>query len=147
MLDVSPETICLLAIKGRQFQAKEADPLNAEEDASNPADEDEMHVLVDDASRDAVESEILALLGDLSERELAETLALVWLGREDVNALDWDDAVEEARGELEPNTPSHILETPLFPHYLLTGLEALGYDPEEIEQEIWTDEPVMDRPV
>jgi len=145
MLDVSPETVCLLAIKGRQFQAKEADPLNTEEDASNPADEEEMHVLVDDAS-DAVESEILALLNGLSEQELAETLALVWLGREDVDALDWDDAVEEAQGELEPSTPNRILQTPLFPHYLLTGLEALGYDPEEIEQEIWADEPVMDRP-
>ncbi len=146
MLNVSPETICLLAIKGRQFQAKEAGPLNVDEDSSNPADEDQRHVLVDDASRDAVEAEILALLNDLTERELAETLALVWVGREDVDAQDWDQAVEEALVALEPRTPNHILETPLFPHYLMTGLEGLGYDPDEIEQDIWTDEPVMDRP-
>jgi hypothetical protein len=141
MLTVDRRKICFLVLKGRQFQVKEADPLAAEE-PSSPIDDVETDVFIDDPGEDAVRQELRALLAAMDERELAETLALMWLGREDIDTDDWDDAVTEARDGLSPRTSDHVIQTPLFPYYLEEGLARFGLSCNDIEgEEIWTESP------
>lgn len=140
MFTVDRGKICFLVIKGRQFQAKVADPLDAE-DASSPVDDDGSEVLLDDPGEDAVRDELHATLAEMDERELSETLALLWLGREDIDTDDWDDAVTEARESLSSRTPDAIIQTPLFPYYLEEGLARMGSTCSDIEDEIWTEGP------
>ncbi len=142
MLTVDRGKICFLVIKGRQFQAKEADPLDAEE-ASSPIDDGEAGVLLDDPGEDAVRDELHATLAAMDERELSETLALLWLGREDIDADDWDDAVTEARESLSAQTPDSIVQTPLFPYYLEEGLARMGLTCGDLEDEIWAAGPTV----
>lgn len=141
MLTVDRGKICFLVIKGRQFQAKETDPLDAE-DASSPIDDGDSEVLLDDPGEDAVREELHATLTAMDERELSETLALLWLGREDIDTDDWDDAVTEARDSLSSQTPDTIIQTPLFPYYLEEGLARMGLTCSDIEDEIWTEGPI-----
>jgi hypothetical protein len=140
MLTVDRRKICFLVIKGRQFQTKEADPLDGEE-ASSPIDDGESDVLLDDPGDDAVRDDLHATLTAMDERELSETLALLWLGREDIDTDDWDDAVTEARESLSPRTPDDIIQTPLFPYYLEEGLARMGITCADIEDEIWAEGP------
>lgn len=140
MLTVDRGKICFLVIKGRQFQAKDVDPLDADE-ASLPVDDGESEVLLDDSGDDAVRDELHATLAAMDERELSETLALLWLGREDIDADDWDDAVTEARESLSSRTPDAIIQTPLFPYYLEEGLARMGLTSSDIEGEVWIEAP------
>lgn len=139
MITVDRTKVCFLILKGRQFQAKEADPLAAEE-PSSPLDDMEAGVLLDDAGDDAVRQELRATLAAMDERELAETLALMWLGREDIDTDDWDDAVSEARDGLSSTTPDHIIQTPLFPYYLEEGLARMGLTCDDLEEDVWSEE-------
>lgn len=141
MLTVDRQKICFLVIKGRQFLVKETDPLDAEKEASSPIDDEESEVLHDDPGEDAVREELLATLAAMDERELSETLALLWLGREDIDTDDWDDAVTEAGESLSSRTPDTIIQTPLFPYYLEEGLARMGITCGDIEDGIWTEGP------
>ena len=140
MLEVSPQKVRFLVLKGRQLQAKEVDPLAAA-DPTSAADEDFPEVLLDDQEEDPVREEILAALTAMNETELADTVALMWLGREDIDTDDWEDVVEEARETLTPNTSAQLLEIPLFPHYLEQGLDAMGYSCDDLEDDLWGADP------
>lgn len=140
MLTVDRTKICYLALKGRQFQVKESDPEAADE-PSSPLDDLDAQVLIDDPDDDAVRDELRAMLAAMDERELAETLALMWLGREDIDIDDWDDAVDEARDALDAQTAEQIIQTPLFPYYLEEGLARFGFNCTEFQEEFWTEGP------
>ena len=52
--------------------------------------------MLEDELNDGVEEEVQALLDDLAEDQLAEVVALAWVGRGTYDASEWDEAFAEA---------------------------------------------------
>ena len=97
-----------------------------EEDVgSNPADEDFREVLADYPD-DPTYEEIKTYIDGLNEDEQAELVALVWLGRGDYSAKEWNRAVADARERHAGSTADYLLGTPLLPDLIEEGLSQLG---------------------
>ncbi|MCC7046189.1 MAG: DUF3775 domain-containing protein [Alphaproteobacteria bacterium] len=123
-LEVSTDLIRTLIDKLHEFQAK----VEVVEPApgSNPSDED-MREVLEDYSDDPVHEELHEMLADLNEDQLADLVALFWLGRGDFTPAEWKDKRAEAM-RLDPRrTPDYLIETPLLADYLEEGLAALGH--------------------
>lgn len=125
MFEVSLETVCFVVDKCREFQAKEA--VAIPEPSAGPGDDWARQVLADHAE-DLTLQELHAAFEDLAPAEQAEVVALMWIGRGDFEAADWEEAREEARSAWNPRTAGYILATPLAADYLEDGLAAFGYD-------------------
>lgn len=131
-LNISPEKVCFLIIKAREFDAKEE--ANENDPGSNPSDDKEMAVL-EDQPDDPVVEEITSLIDALSEDEQIDLVALTWLGRDDYSAGDWASVREEASRAYNGRTAKYLLGTPQLGDFLEEGLSILGYSCEEFEME------------
>jgi len=68
---------------------------------------------------------------DLEPDQLLELVALMWLGRGDYDAEQWDEACSAAQDRKTQRTAEYLISTPLVADYLEEGLDLLGYDCEE----------------
>ena len=123
MLQIALPTVCAVIARAREFHAKveivEPDP------GSNPSDED-MREVLEDYPDDPVQQELRQILSDLNNDQLADLLALTWLGRGDFDKSEWN-AMRAQALRLDPRrTPDYLIETPLVADYLAEGLAALG---------------------
>lgn len=123
MLDISPEKVCFIILKAREFDAKveieEPDP------GSNPSDED-MRQVLQDYAEDATYQELKEAIADLNEEEQINLVALLWLGRGDYAKDDWHEAVQEARDAHNRHTAEYLTGTPILGDLLEEGLAELG---------------------
>ena len=132
MLEIDLQKVCYLIVKAREFDAKveviEPDP------GSNPSDED-MRSVLEDYPDDPVASEIRSVIDDMNEDEQIDLVTLLWLGRSDAEAKEWNTLRDEAAAAHSDHTADYLLGTPLLSDYLAEGLSRLGYDWSEIEIE------------
>ena len=131
-LTISPEKVCFIIMKAREFDAKEE--ANEPDPGSNPSDDKEAAVL-EDQEDDPVVEEITSLINSLSEDEQIDLVALAWLGRDDYSAADWADIREEAARAHNERTAGYLLGMPMLGDFLEEGLSRLGYSCEEFEIE------------
>lgn len=130
LLTISPEKVCFLIVKAREFDAK--DIVTEPDAASNPSDDRDVSVLEDHAN-DPVVQEIVSLIDALSEDEQIDLVALAWLGREDYTAQDWAEVREEAARAHNARTAAYLLGMPQLGDFLEEGLSILGYSCEDFE--------------
>ncbi|HXW27753.1 MAG TPA: DUF3775 domain-containing protein [Xanthobacteraceae bacterium] len=130
VLAVSPEKVCFIIMKVREFDAK--DEVTEPDPGSNPTDDGDVEILEDHAD-DPVVEEITSLINSLSEDEQIDLVALAWLGRDDYSAADWPAVREEAAGAHNQRTAEYLLGTPLVGDFLEEGLSMLGYSCEDFE--------------
>lgn len=130
VLTISPEKVCFIIIKAREFDAKE--PANDPDPGSNPSDDKEAGVL-EDRPDDPVVEEITSLINSLSVDEQVDLVTLAWLGRDDYSASDWAEVREEAARAHNNRTASYLLGIPMLGDFLEEGLSMLGYSCEEFE--------------
>jgi hypothetical protein len=130
MLGISPEKVCWIIIKAREFDVKvdivEPDP------GSNPADGD-MREVLEDYADDPIYQELVEFIDSLNEDEQVELVALAWVGRGDYGVDEWRDVLEQARGARTSHTASYLLGMPLVSDYLEEGLAQMDYSCEEFE--------------
>jgi len=131
-LTISPEKVCFIIIKAKEFDAK--DEVTEPDPGSNPSDDMDVAVL-EEHEDDPVVEEITSLINSLSEDEQIDLVALAWLGRDDYSASDWPTVREEAAGAHNQRTAEYLLGTPLVGDFLEEGLSMLGYSCEEFEIE------------
>ena len=131
-LTISPEKVCFIIIKAREFDAK--DEVTEPDPGSNPSDDKDIGVL-EDHKDDPVVEEITSFINALSEDEQIDLVALAWLGRDDYSASDWTTVREEAAGAHNQRTAEYLLGMPLLGDFLEEGLSMLGYSCEEFEIE------------
>ena len=131
-LNISPEKVCFLIIKAREFDGKEE--VNESDPGSNPSDDKEAAVL-EDQPDDPVVEEITSLIDALSEDEQIDLVALTWLGRDDYSADDWAGVREEAARAYNGRTAKYLLGIPQLGDFLEEGLSTLGHSCEEFEME------------
>jgi uncharacterized protein DUF3775 len=129
-LTISPEKVCFIIIKAREFDAK--DEVTEPDPGSNPADDKDFAVLEDHAD-DPVVEELTAFINSLSQDEQIDLVALVWLGRDDYTASDWPAVREEAARAHNERTAEYLLGTPMLGDFLEEGLALLGRSCEEFE--------------
>jgi len=130
-LTISPEKVCFVIVKAREFDAK--DEVTEPDPGSNPSDDKDVEIL-EDHGDDPVVEELTQFIESLSEDEQIDLVALSWLGREDYSASDWPSVREEAAGQYNPRTTArYLLGTPMLGDFLEEGLSMLGYSCEEFE--------------
>ena len=131
-LAINPETVCFLIVKAREFDVK-VEP-DDPDSGSNPTDDGDIDVL-EDRRDDPTYAEIMGTLEALNEDELAELVAMTWIGRGDFGRDDWEDAKEQALERGTKGTAEYLIGTPLLGDYLENGFNELGYSCEDIEEE------------
>jgi hypothetical protein len=129
-LAISPEKVCFVTIKAREFDAK--DETTEPDPGSNPSDDKDVSVLEEHAD-DPVVEELTSLISSLSEDEQIDLVALMWLGRDDYSVGDWPTVREEAARAHNDRTAEYLIGTPLLGDFLEEGLSKLGYSCEEFE--------------
>jgi hypothetical protein len=132
MLEISPSKVAYVAILAREIDVKVA-PWDTEGDDT---DSDGGAVLEAHADDPAVQ-EFTEFIDGLNEDEQASLVAVMWIGRDTFTADDLDEAIDTARAEATTRTSEYLLGVPLLADYLEAGLEALGIDPEEEEEELY----------
>ena len=123
------DTLCRIILRAREYDAQTPTDYDRDEDADNVDDENEGTLSVlDDSINDSVEEELRSVLEDLAEDQLAEVLALCWVGQGTYDAGDWDEAFQEAQEFNEDGGGEAIidelLEMPMLPSVLEAGLAA-----------------------
>jgi Protein of unknown function (DUF3775) len=129
-LTISPEKVCFIIIKAREFDAKEA--VDEPDPGSNPSDDKDVEIL-EDYGDDPVVEELTSFIDSLSVDEQVDLVALMWLGRDDYTAADWTAVREEAAGAHNQHTAEYLLGTPMLGDFLEEGLSMLGYSCEDYE--------------
>lgn len=129
-LTVSPEKVCFIIVKAREFDAK--DPPTEPYPSSNPSDDRGIAVL-EDHEDDPVAEELAAFIDALSLDEQIDLVALVWLGRDGTAADDWPETRREAARVHNERTASYLLGMPMLADFLEEGFSMLGGSCEEFE--------------
>ncbi len=132
------ETLCRLIIRARELEAQ-VPAQDPDEDADNVDDfddegEDQALSVLEDELNSGVEEEMRATLDDLADDQLAETLALAWVGRGTYDVSEWDDAFAEASDVDPESSIDELMDMPLLASYLEAGLAAFDYSCEGVGQ-------------
>ena len=133
------ETTCRLILRAREMEAQvpaadpDEDPDNVD-DFDDDGDGEATLSVLEDELNDGVEEEIRATLDDLAEDQLAEIVALAWVGRGTYDASEWDEAFAEASDLGPDERMDELLEMPLLAGLLDAGLAAFDYSCEGIGQ-------------
>jgi hypothetical protein len=129
-LQISPEKVCFVVIKAREFDVKDA--VTEPDPGSNPSD-DQMAAVLEDHADDPVMEELSSFIGAMREDEQIDLVAMAWLGRGDYTAVDWPSVCEEAARAHNQNTSAYLLGMPMLGDFLEEGLALLGYSCEPFE--------------
>jgi hypothetical protein len=132
------ETLCRLILRARELEAQ-VPALDPDEDPENVDDLDDdegdqaLSTLQDELNT-GVEEEVQAMLDDLADDQLAETLALAWVGRGTYDATEWDDAFAEASDLDSDDRMDELMDMPLLASHLDAGLAAFEYSCDGVGQ-------------
>ena len=132
------ETYCRLILRAKEMEAQ-VPAMDADEDADNVDDFDDeggdqsLSVLEDELNS-GVEEEMRAMLDDLADDQLAEVLALAWVGRGTFDATEWEDAMADAADTDPETTIDELMDMPLLASHLEAGLGAFDYSCDGVGQ-------------
>ena len=133
------ETLCRIIIRAKENEAQ-VPAQDPDEDADNVDDldddegEDQALSVLEDELNSGVEEEMRATLDDLADDQLAETLALAWVGRGTYDVSEWEDAFAEA-ADIDPESAiDELMDMPLLASHLDAGLAAFDYSCDGVGQ-------------
>jgi hypothetical protein len=124
VLDLNPDIVRSIIDRAREFHGKEG--VVIPEAADNISDDWALQVL-SNHSGDLSFRELIGLIRDLEPDQQVQIVALMWLGRGDFEADEWEDALEQARDNWNQRAAEYLMATPLVADYLEEGLSILGY--------------------
>lgn len=125
-MDIARDKICDFITRVKAIDAKEemTDP----DSGSNPTDDGNRDVLTM-ASDDPTEEELREFIAALNDDEAADIVALIYIGRGDMEPEEWGDAVRLARERIAVSrvqTADYLLGIPNLGDLLDEGLAAFG---------------------
>lgn len=121
------DSLCRIILRAKELEAQvpAQDPDQDPEDVDDYDDEGgETLSVLEDELNDSVEEEVQAALDDLADDQLAETLALAWVGRGTYDASEWDEAFAEASDLSNEERMGELSDMPLLGGLLEAGLAA-----------------------
>jgi hypothetical protein len=107
-LAVSPDKVCFLIARAREFHAKE-DVVIPEEPMGSA--EDWARQVLADHRDDPSYQELHELIDAMDVEEQVNLVALMWLGRGDFSTAEWSEALQEAGERLSAHTADYIIAT------------------------------------
>jgi hypothetical protein len=132
------ETLCRLILRAKEMEAQvpAADPSEDPDNVDDFDDEEEDQALsvLEDELNSSVEEEMRATLDDLADDQLAEVLALAWVGRGTYDSSEWEDAFAEASENDPESAIDELMDMPLLASHLEAGLSAFDYSCEGVGQ-------------
>ena len=124
-MDIALDKVCELILRARAIDVKEGvtDP----DSGSNPIDDGNLDSLIASPD-DTTEQEMRDVIAGLNDDERVDLIALVYIGRGDMEPEEWGASVRLARERLGGGTPisDYLLGIPNLPDLLDEGLAALG---------------------
>jgi hypothetical protein len=129
-LTISPDKVCYIAIKAREFDAK--DEPSVSDPASNATD-DGMYQVLEDYPDDPVREELISAIAAMTEDEQVDLVALTWLGRGDGDISDWEQLRQQALEARTGRTSRYLIGIPLLSDFLQEGLAAFGLSCDDVE--------------
>jgi hypothetical protein len=75
-------------------------------------------------------------ISGLNEDEQVSLVAIMWIGRDSFDAAEVAEAIATARAEKTAPTEDYLTGIPELPDHLEAGLEALGIDVTDAEEEL-----------
>ena len=131
------DTLCRLILRAKELEAQvpAQDPEQDPDNVDDFDDEgDQALSVLEDELNDGVEEEVQATLDDLADDQLAEVVALAWVGRGTYDASEWDEAFTEA-GELDlEERMDELMDMPLLAGHLEAGLAAFDFSCDGVGQ-------------
>lgn len=121
-LNIHPGFLQSLILKTRALMAQEA--LVSPDSGSNPTDDEGPAVLQDDPDN-ALYDELITEIEDLEPDQQAELVALMWVGRGDMEPEEWEDALALAVERHEGATGEYLMSHPHVADYWDEGLDRL----------------------
>jgi hypothetical protein len=133
MLELSTDKVAQVIVRARELEAR----TGAWElpDRRHPG-EDTAEMVLEALRNDPARLALASFLQELSRDELAELVALMWVGRGSFEPAEWPEAVQTAQEEYSGVSGSvrYLLREPLLADYLEEGLDRLGYSIEDVER-------------
>ena len=128
-MDIALNKVRELILEARRLDVKESD--TDPDSGSNPIDDGATDVLTSsesDEGPDGTEREFRGLIAAMNEDERADLLALLYIGRGDFDADEWDDAVAlgRERDAADGHLARYLIGTPNLADLLDEGLAAFG---------------------
>lgn len=125
-MDIALDKVCEIILRARAIDVKEGltDPASG----SNPIDDGSIDALTSSPD-DATEEELRDVIAGLNDDERADLIALVYVGRGDMEPEEWGAAVRLARereASSSLSTADWLIGIPNLPDLLDEGLNALG---------------------
>jgi hypothetical protein len=125
-MDIALDKVCELILRVRAVDVKEGltDPASG----SNPIDDGSIDSLTS-APDDATEDELRDVIAGLNDDERADLIALVYIGRGDMEPEEWGAAVRLARereASSSLSTADWLIGIPNLADLLDEGLNAMG---------------------
>jgi len=121
-LTLNPEFLRGLLLNLRALMAQEE--LVSPDSGSNPSDDEGPATLQDDPDN-LTRTETVAAIEDLEPDQQAELVALMWIGRGDIEAEEWEEAKELAVERHEGATADYLLSHPHVADYIEEGVDRL----------------------
>ena len=122
LLTLSPDFLRTLILKLRAVMAQEE--LVSPDSGSNASD-DEGPATLQDSPDNLIREEISVEIEDLEPDQQAELVALMWIGRGDMEPAEWDEAVELAAARRDGPTARYLLSHPHVADHLEEGIDLL----------------------
>jgi hypothetical protein len=125
-MDIALDKVCEFILRAKAIDVKEGmtDPASG----SNPIDDGSLDSLTSDPD-DATEQELRDVIAGLNDDERADLIALVYIGRGDMEPEEWGDAVRLAKEREDASTLSTadwLIGIPNVGDLLDEGLAAMG---------------------
>jgi len=133
------DTYCRLIIRAREMEAQvpaqdpDDDPDNVDNLNDGEDDEDQSLSVLED-EMNSVEEEIQALLDDLADDQLAECLALAWVGAGTYDVSEWEDACAEANDLSPDDRIEELMNMGTLAANMESGLAAFDYSCDDVGQ-------------
>ncbi|MBM6596624.1 DUF3775 domain-containing protein [Microvirga pudoricolor] len=125
-MDIALDKVCDLIIRARAIDVKEG--ITDPDSGSNPTDDGNIDSLMA-GSDDATEEEVREVIAGLNDDERHDLIALVYIGRGDMEPEEWGAAVRFAREREDAasvSTADWLLGIPNLADLLDEGLNAMG---------------------
>jgi hypothetical protein len=122
-LSLSSDYLARLILKLRGVQAREGE---VDTQPGSNATDDQMIDALQDTRGDLSRAEVQAEIEGLDDRQQAELVALLWLGRGDVEPEEWEETVELARERRTSPASSYLLGQPLVAEHWAEGAMKLA---------------------
>lgn len=130
MLQISPRRVAHIIVRSREIDVKVGR-------WDRPGDAADAESILEARRGDATEAELRAFIARMNDDEKASLVAVMWIGRETFEPEELDEAIATARAEATTPTEDYLLGVPLLPDYLESGLEKLGIDPGDLEEDFY----------